>query len=130
MAVVAYYPNIHNHGVSKRIQILSLHYSVILIPKMWHNGLRKKWHNITGIGGTMASGIGGVVQIGMGGRPSGIHTKEEKKELLTKCDRFEKLKHSYSAPYAFTAQGVAILSEVLRSNIAVRVGIPEQADPS
>jgi hypothetical protein len=56
-------------------------------------------------------------------------SKEEKKELLTNCDRFEKLKHSSSAPYAFTAQGVAMLSAVLRSDIAVRVDIPEQADP-
>ena len=29
-------------------------------------------------------------------------TKQEMKELVTNCDRFESLKHSTSAPYAFT----------------------------
>ncbi len=32
----------------------------------------------------------------------------EKKELVTNCDRFKKLKHSSVNPYAFTEQGVAI----------------------
>lgn len=48
---------------------------------------------------------------------------EEKKELVTNCDRFEKLKHSSFAPYAFTEQGVAMLSAVLRSDVAVKVSI-------
>lgn len=48
---------------------------------------------------------------------------EEKNELVTNCDRFEKLKHSSSAPYAFTEQGVAMLSAVLRSDIAIKVSI-------
>jgi len=47
----------------------------------------------------------------------------EKNELVTNCDRFEKLKHSSSAPYAFTEQGVAMLSAVFRSDIAVKVSI-------
>ena len=34
----------------------------------------------------------------------------EKNELVTSCDRFESLKHSSSSPYAFTEQGVAMLS--------------------
>lgn len=44
-------------------------------------------------------------------------------ELVTICDRFEKLKHSSSLPYAFTEQGVAMLSAVLKSGTAVKVSI-------
>jgi len=40
-------------------------------------------------------------------------TKEEKKELVTNCDRFQTLKHSSVLPSAFTEQGVAMLSSVL-----------------
>ena len=47
----------------------------------------------------------------------------EKKELVTNCDRFKKLKHSSVNPYAFTEQGVAMLSAVLRSDIAIKVSI-------
>lgn len=48
---------------------------------------------------------------------------EEKDELVTNCDRFKKLKHSSSLPYAFTEQGVAMLSAVLRSNTAIKTSI-------
>src|SRR5690606_33794196 len=41
-------------------------------------------------------------------------TDNEKIELVTNCDRFESLKHSSVNPYAFTEQGVAMLSAVLR----------------
>ncbi|MFW9597794.1 MAG: ORF6N domain-containing protein [Paludibacter sp.] len=44
-------------------------------------------------------------------------------ELVTNCDRFELLKHSANLPYAFTEQGVAMLSAVLRSDTAVKVSI-------
>ncbi len=47
----------------------------------------------------------------------------EKNELVTNCDRFEKLKHSSSNPYVFTEQGVAMLSAVLRSDTAIKVSI-------
>ena len=47
----------------------------------------------------------------------------EKLELVTNCDRFKKLKHSTVNPYAFTEQGVAMLSAVLRSETAVKVSI-------
>ncbi|KQC07836.1 MAG: hypothetical protein APR54_05505 [Candidatus Cloacimonas sp. SDB] len=47
----------------------------------------------------------------------------EKEELVTNCDRFKNLKHSASNPYAFTEQGVAMLSAVLRSKAAVQVSI-------
>ena len=50
-------------------------------------------------------------------------TDGEIKELVTNCDRFEKLKHSTTNPYAFTEQGVSMLSAVLRSDTAVRVSI-------
>ena len=48
---------------------------------------------------------------------------EEKDELVTKCDRFERLKHSTALPHAFTEQGVAMLSSVLKSRQAVDVNI-------
>jgi len=50
-------------------------------------------------------------------------TENEKNELVTICDRFEVLKHSTTLPYAFSEQGVAMLSAVLRSETAVKVSI-------
>jgi len=50
-------------------------------------------------------------------------TIQEKDELVTNCDRFSKLKHSSASPYAFTEQGVAMLSAVLRSETAVKISI-------
>ncbi|MFH2011738.1 MAG: ORF6N domain-containing protein [Pseudomonadota bacterium] len=47
----------------------------------------------------------------------------EKIELVANCDRFENLKHSSVNPYVFTEQGVAMLSAVLKSEIAVAVSI-------
>ncbi|MBC8175538.1 MAG: ORF6N domain-containing protein [Candidatus Marinimicrobia bacterium] len=47
----------------------------------------------------------------------------EKTELVTNCDRFEKLKHASTNPYAFTEQGVAMLSAVLRSDTAIKVSV-------
>ena len=47
----------------------------------------------------------------------------EKNELVTKCDRFETLKHSTSMPYAFTEQGVSMLSAILKSDIAIDISI-------
>lgn len=49
--------------------------------------------------------------------------KAEKDELVTNCDRFETMKHSSVMPYAFTEQGVAMLSSVLKSPTAVEVNI-------
>jgi hypothetical protein len=50
-------------------------------------------------------------------------SKNEKNELVTNCDRFEKMKHSSTLPNAFTEQGVSMLSAVLRSDTAIRVSI-------
>ncbi len=50
-------------------------------------------------------------------------SKEELNELVADCDRFGILKHSSSLPYVFTEQGVAMLSAVLHSDIAVKVSI-------
>ena len=50
-------------------------------------------------------------------------TKEEMAELVANCDRFNSLKHSTVRSYAFTEQGVAMLSTVLRSKTAIRVSI-------
>ncbi len=50
-------------------------------------------------------------------------TIDEKNELVTNCDRLENLKHSSYNPYVFTEQGVAMLSAVLRSDIAISISI-------
>jgi hypothetical protein len=50
-------------------------------------------------------------------------TDDERMELVTNCDRFESLKHSTNNPFAFTEQGVAMLSAVLRSETAIKVSI-------
>ncbi|MBN2571155.1 MAG: ORF6N domain-containing protein [Ignavibacteriales bacterium] len=47
----------------------------------------------------------------------------EKTELVANCDRFKNLKHSTVNPYVFTEQGVAMLSAVLKSKIAVETSI-------
>ena len=47
----------------------------------------------------------------------------EMKELIANCDRFRMMKHSPSRMYAFTEQGVAMLSAVLKSDIAIRESI-------
>ena len=49
--------------------------------------------------------------------------ESEMRELVTNCDRFETLKHSTVPMYAFTEQGIAMLSAVLRSKIAIDVSI-------
>lgn len=48
---------------------------------------------------------------------------DETNKLVTNCDRFNILKHSSSNPFAFTEQGVAMLSSVLRSKTAVDINI-------
>ncbi|TKI69301.1 ORF6N domain-containing protein [Sulfurimonas crateris] len=50
-------------------------------------------------------------------------TIEEKNELVANCDRFQSLKHSSSLPFAFTEQGVSMLSAVLRSDTAIQTSI-------
>ncbi len=47
----------------------------------------------------------------------------EKTELVTNCDRFKILKHSSVNPYAFTEQGIAMLSAILKSDTAVKVSV-------
>ncbi|KAA6305263.1 hypothetical protein EZS27_043086 [termite gut metagenome] len=51
-------------------------------------------------------------------------TKSEWTELITICDKLpENIKHNPSPPFAFIEQGVAMLSGILRSPVAVRVNI-------
>jgi hypothetical protein len=49
--------------------------------------------------------------------------KSELNELVTNCDQLSSLKHSRTLPYAFTEQGVAMLSAVLRSDVAIQISI-------
>ena len=48
---------------------------------------------------------------------------DEMKELITNCDRLKNLKHSSTQPFAFTEQGVAMLSSVLHSEKAIQINI-------
>jgi len=50
-------------------------------------------------------------------------SKSELSELITSCDKFGNKKHYPGLPAAFTEQGVAMLSAVLRSQTAVDVSI-------
>ncbi|MCI1640415.1 MAG: ORF6N domain-containing protein [Bacteroidales bacterium] len=50
-------------------------------------------------------------------------TNNEYNELVTNCDRFESLKYASTNPYAFTEQGISMLSAVLRSQTAIQVSI-------
>jgi len=52
-----------------------------------------------------------------------VLTNEEKEQLVTNCDQLKNLKHSSINPMAFTEQGVAMLSSVLRSPKAVKINI-------
>jgi hypothetical protein len=47
----------------------------------------------------------------------------EENELVAHCDRLGRLKYSSALPYAFTEQGVAMLSIVLRGSRAIRVNL-------
>ena len=49
----------------------------------------------------------------------------EMKELIANCDRFRMMKHSPSRMYAFTEQGVAMLSTVLKSDTAIPGRLPK-----
>jgi hypothetical protein len=50
-------------------------------------------------------------------------TATEKFEVVTNCDHLAILKFSPQLPYAFTEQGVSMLSSVLKSKQAIRVNI-------
>lgn len=50
-------------------------------------------------------------------------SNEEKNKVVTNCDHLKALRFSYQLPYAFTEQGVAMLSSVLNSERAIKVNI-------
>ncbi len=51
-------------------------------------------------------------------------TKSEWQEVITNCDNLpDSLKYSPTRPYAFTEQGVAMLSSILKSKQAILVNI-------
>ena len=50
-------------------------------------------------------------------------TDIERDEVIANCDHLADLKFSPSLPYAFTEQGVAMLSAVLRSETAIKVSV-------
>lgn len=50
-------------------------------------------------------------------------TRSERDELVAKCDHLKPLKFSSAMPFAFTEQGVAMLSAVLKSYTAIKVSV-------
>ena len=50
-------------------------------------------------------------------------TESEWRELITNCDKLGAYKYSPTIPLAFTEQGVAMLSGILRSQLAIKVNI-------
>ncbi|MBI5624406.1 MAG: ORF6N domain-containing protein [Elusimicrobia bacterium] len=50
-------------------------------------------------------------------------TEGERDEVITICDNLKPMRFSSSLPYAFTENGVAMLSSVLRSPRSIRVNI-------
>ncbi len=50
-------------------------------------------------------------------------TESEKNELVTKCDRFNSLKHSAALPYAFTEHGALMAANILKSGKAHEMSI-------
>lgn len=50
-------------------------------------------------------------------------TNEEQNELVTNCDHLKNLKFSYQNAYAFTEQGVTMLSSVLNSERAIAINV-------
>lgn len=50
-------------------------------------------------------------------------SEKEKEQVVTNCDHLARLKYSAALPYAFTEQGVAMLSSVLHSRRAIEINI-------
>ena len=50
-------------------------------------------------------------------------TKAELEEVITNCDNPDRLRFAPQLPFAFTEQGIAMLSGVLNSDIAIQVNI-------
>ncbi len=50
-------------------------------------------------------------------------TKEEKIKVIAICDNLKPLKYSAHLPYAFTEQGISMLSSILKSERAIEVNI-------
>ncbi len=50
-------------------------------------------------------------------------TKKEWHELITNCDNLGSFRYSPATPYAFTEQGVSMLSGILKSKRAIEVNI-------
>ena len=50
-------------------------------------------------------------------------SEEERDEVIAKCDNLRSLKFNPSLPYVFTEQGIAQLSSVLHSPIAIEVSV-------
>lgn len=52
-----------------------------------------------------------------------ITSDQEKTELVTNCDQFDKLKHATVNPHEYTEHGVLMLANVLKSDLATQISI-------
>lgn len=52
-----------------------------------------------------------------------LTTEDEKAKVIAICDNLKLLKYSAHLPYAFTEQGVSMLSSILKSERAIEVNI-------
>lgn len=50
-------------------------------------------------------------------------TKEEKDEVVAKCDHLKQIKYSPTLPYVFTEHGAVMLASVLNSERAIEVNV-------
>ena len=50
-------------------------------------------------------------------------SEEERNEVIAKCDNLRSLRYNPSLPYVFTEQGIAQLSSVLHSPVAIEVSV-------
>jgi hypothetical protein len=83
-------------------------------------------NDLAGLYGVETKVLNQAVKRNIGRFPSDFMfqlTMEEKHEVVTNCDHLAKLKFSPVLPYAFTEQGVAMLSSVLRSRRAIEINI-------
>lgn len=83
-------------------------------------------HDLADIYHVSTSVFNQAVKRNIGRFPSNFRfqlTKQELEEVITKCDNPSRLRYAPALPFAFTEQGVAMLSGVLKSDVAVQTSV-------
>ena len=107
------------------------------IATIGDESLRSRIHTIRGVQVILAQNLADLYQVSTGvfnqsvkrneeRFPDGFRfqlTKEELEEVITVCDNPNRLRFSPALPFAFTEQGVAMLSGILKSDVAVQTSI-------